>query len=187
MNDGGYSDNWRLVLINFVPDVLEMSSVLHVALLVFLRLFAVLKPMSYTDVHVKMRFISIPIIWTASIFFHIINRVFLFAGTITHFYIANLFILFSFSVLPVISILIMYLILVYTLRKNKMSATKESYQDTPSTPVDTIQKKMTLVVQRVVLVLIFCYGPFVIWKVYFYFVVNTRDGGKLMIEEVRLY
>ena len=69
-NYDGYSGNLQLQLVSLIPHLLEMSSILHVTLLVYLRLFAIIKPMSYKSHHIKLRYNSIFVIWSMSFFVH---------------------------------------------------------------------------------------------------------------------
>ena len=175
-----------MVLLNFVPEVLEMSSILHVMLLVFLRLFAILKPMSYKKVHAKLRYTSIFLIWLTSILFHAAIRTALILKNETIFYYGNLLIILCCNTLPVLLIFIMYIMLIWALRGDK-SRTPDPNTVRPSTTLvarEDMEKKMTLAIQRIVLVLILCYCPWLVWRAYFYVVVDRR--GFLLDEEVIL-
>ena len=116
----GYLNNNEMVLLNSVPDVLEMSSVVHVMLLVFLRLLAILKPLSYQEIHDKFRYKSIIGIWITSIFVNA-AKILCCQLAITfenenYFYYGNLIIAQFSNTLPVVLILIMYIMLIWVLR-----------------------------------------------------------------------
>ena len=174
-----------MVLMNFVPEVLEMSSVLHVMLIVFLRLYAIMKPTSYKTIHVKLRYTSIIVIWLWSTLFHVAIRTSLVLKNETIFYYGNLFILLCCNTLPVVLILVMYVMLIWVLRgeKSRLPDPNTVRLSTSSTGTDDMEKKMTLAIQRIVLVLILCYCPWLVWRAYFYVVV---DGRRLIDEEVIL-
>ena len=83
---------------------------------------------------------------------------------------------------PVICIVIMYAVLIWTL-KRKRGHTKE----TTSWIADSMNKKITLLVQRVVLFLLICYVPYIVWKQYLFGVAGKKvKAGKfnLLDEEV---
>ena len=81
----------------------------------------------------------------------------------------------TYPTLPVVLILIMYIMLIWVLRGKK---SKAQWQN-------TMDKKLTLAIQRIVLVVILCYGPFLVWRAYFYVVVDRRGNGTLSDEQVK--
>ena len=165
-----------------------MSSVLHVMLLVLLRLLAILKPMSYQSIHTKLRYISIHIIWLWSFLFPGAVRTALIFKNETAFYHGNLFILLCCKALPVVLILIMYIMLICVLRfkTSKLPDNNTVELSTTSTGANLMEQKLTLAIQRIVLFVIFCYGPFLVWRAYFYVVVDRRENGMMLDEEVIL-
>ena len=190
-----------MALLAIVPEVLEMSSVLHVTLLVFLRLLAIMKPISYKQIHTKLRYNSIIVIWLTSMFFHSATKTALLFENKTLFDYGNWFILLSFNILPVVLIIIMYIVLMWILRdktsknnpgpnnvelNSNLNSQLLNNQPTIATGAEQMERKMTLAIQRIVLFVIFCYGPFLIWRVYYYAVVNKRDDGKVGDREVIL-
>jgi hypothetical protein len=178
-----------MVLLNFIPDLLEMSSVLHVTLLVSLRLIAILKPTSYQIIHEKLRYNSIIVIWITSVLFHATNRVALILKSENFFYYGNLFVLLFCNILPVVLILIMYIMLIWVLRgkTSKSPETNTVELSTTSPAIEHMEKKMTLAVLRIVLVVILCYGPFLLWRAYFFIVIDRRIAkGTLLDAEVIL-
>ena len=173
-------EDWRIDLLRCVPRVLETSSCLHVTLLVFLRLLAIQKPLTYAELHGKLRYISIIIIWIISIVIQLIALIILiFEKGNVYLYYKDVT-LHSFHTFPVICIIIMYTLLIWTLKKKK----REIKDIRRSMEQDTINKKMTLLVQRVVLVLIICYVPFLGWRQYYYEVVIKRMDPRLFDVEV---
>ena len=160
-NGRDYSTSKDLIWADFFPSALEMSSVLHVTLLILLKLLAILKPESYRKLQRKIRNISITIIWSLSLVVHL-------SKTISAIFdekfgqIQYLSITIVFKLLPIISILLMDLILIWNLRK---ISTQTS--DATGSSQKSIEKAMTLVVQRIVVALLICYGLSVPWRLYF--------------------
>ena len=114
-HEDGHSTNTRVMWTNYVPQSLEMISVLHVTLLVTLRFAAIMRPMSYRQLHKKMKKYSVVFIWLFSIFIHSINNLLL----IYHVEVGrvlNLFIISTFNVLPVICIMSMHIITIFSLQ-----------------------------------------------------------------------
>ena len=174
-------EDWRIDLLRCVPRVLETSSCLHVTLLVFLRLLAIKKPLSYGEIHDKLRRISIIIIWIASITIQLVALIILiFEQGEAYLYYKDVT-LHIFHTFPVICIIIMYTLLIWTLEKKK----RQIKDSRISMKQESINKKMTLLVQRVVLVLIICYVPFLAWRQYYYEIVIKRFDPRLQDAEVR--
>ena len=189
----GYSRNLRIEVLNFVPSILEMSSVLHVALLVSLRVYAIFRPTSYREMHVKLRYISIIVIWLSAMLVHTATRIALFLEKETIFYYGNVLILLFCNTLPVVLILIMYIMLMWILRDrtSKLPDTNVvelhsivnghplNNESSISPGTEQTERKMTLAIQRIVLFVILCYGPFLIWRAYYYNVVDRRQMAML--------
>ena len=173
----GLFEDWRVELMTFVPNVLQTSSILHVAVLVYLRLLAILKPMSYKDVHEKVRKRSIPIIWVVSIASRLISVLTqIFEPMPKPFYAAYRYIaLHVFHTVPIIFIICMYVKLVWTLKKiSEESNTTQATFTNVRNPKKSISKKATLLVQRVVLFLLGCYLPFLAWEQYWEIITFER-------------
>jgi hypothetical protein len=144
--------------------------------------------MSYREIHKKLRYTSIIVIWITSVFFHAANRAALILKNEKVFYYGNLLILLFCNTLPVVLILIMYIMLIWVLRRKTSKLSDPNTVKLSSTPAGTeqMENKMTLAVQRMVVVVILCYGPFLVWRGYFYVVVDRRANGTLLDEEVIL-
>ena len=183
-NGWGYSVNFPMIILNYVPEVLEMSSILHVTLLVFLRLIAILKPLSYKAIHVQLRFVSITTIWVISCLCHGIIRIIYVLvpkQRQNSFYDnASLVILHCFITVPVISLFIMYVLLILVIRK-KNQELKEHTLVTPNVPG---KANRNILVKRVVMVFVTCYVPFLVWRHYFFNVFSETEDAKLSNVEV---
>ena len=175
VNYQGYSNNLKAQVVNFVPNILEMSSVLHVTLIVSLRFYAILKPTSYRKLHIKMRFISLLLIWTSSFFLHGVIVILAVLNKKTYAYTGNMFVFYCFNALPVLIILILYLLLIWILKNKRPTPINDTNQiHMQSAATEEIEKRMTTIVKRIIIVVILCYGPFVIWRQYFYVIVDKR-------------
>ena len=174
-----------MIWANFLPSVFEMASVWHVMLLVFQRLLAIVKPVTYQTFHKKMRYISMTVIWTLSLILHL-------SKSLTETFDAeigrtqHIFIALVFNLLPILSILFMEVILIWKLKEEKRKRIERRTETNDATGNDlkVFENAMTKVVQRIVVVLIVCYGPFISWRIYFLFVSFDR---KLSIVEVNLF
>ena len=179
-----HSTNTRVIWMNYVPQLLEMISVLHVTLLVTFRFVAIMRPTSYRQIHKKMKNYSVVFIWVFSIFIQCINNVLLIyhleAGQVLH-----LFIISTFYVLPVIGIMSMHIITISKLKTKKSSA-EQKFGIVPNPDGKTIEDEMIFIVQKLGVILIVCYVPFLVQRLYYYLVVFKRFDGKLLLEEVSL-
>jgi hypothetical protein len=144
--------------------------------------------MSYQSIHTKLRYISIHIIWLWSFLFPGAVRTALIFKNETAFYYGNLFILLCCNTLPVVLILVMYIKLIWVLRgeKSRLPDSDTARLSTTSTATEEMEKKITLAVQRIVVVLILCYTPWLVWRAYFYAVIDRRENRTLLDEEVLL-
>ena len=172
-NGRDYSTSKDLIWADFFSSAFEMSSVLHVTLLILLKLLAILKPESYRKLQRKIRNISITIIWSLSLVVHLSKTIS--AACIDEKFgqIQYLSITIVFKLLPIISILLMDLFLIWNLRK---ISTQTS--DATGSSQKSIEKAMTLVVQRIVVALLICYGLSVSWRLYFLTSAYGRDLTK---------
>ena len=168
-------------MLRMVPNILETSSVLHVALLVFLRLLAILTPFKYQEIHIKLRHVSIVIIWLISICIHLIETVTSITFHMDFFsFPYKYFVVHVFHTIPIVGIVIMYVGLLWILKKKRNQA-KQNMTDVGT----TINMKMALLVQRVVIFLLVCYVPFLAWKQYFYAIPAQRIPFTLCNNEVK--
>jgi hypothetical protein len=172
------------ILVLFAPIVLELSSILHVAVLVFLRLWAIRNPLSYNELHIKMQYISIKMIGAISLLVNISATVAFMASLKNAYPIVREMNLHIFSTLPAIAILIMYVMLMYIL-KIKQRKKSETLKDMTASNVDTKTTRMNSIVHRLVLFLLISYIPYLIWKEMFDGLV-VRKGGKTDYPDIKV-
>jgi hypothetical protein len=131
-----------------------------------------------------MRFISIIVIWSISILLRAValtTSIFK-KETISH--IESLIIFLCFNALPVGFILVMYVLLIWKIRNKRSTATADTGQISSFSPAaEAIENKTTKLVKRIIFVLILCYGPFLIWRLYFY-TVDQQTNRTLLNKEV---
>ena len=172
--------DWRIEGLTFIPNILETTSILHVTLLVFLRLLAVTDPMKYKEAHIKSRHKSIIVIWTTSVIVRLAALLSQKYHT-TVFLYYRYFLLHIFHTIPIIAIVIMYARLILTLKRrstNLITMTERSQQLS-----DSINRKMAIVVKRIVVSLLICYVPFLSWEQY-YMVIAEREPFMVYKNEV---
>ena len=172
--------DWRIEGLTFIPNILETTSILHVTLLVLLRLLAVTDPMKYKEAHIKSRHKSILVIWLTSIIVRLIALISQKYHTKAFFYY-RYFLLHMFHTIPIIMIVIMYVTLIMTLKKRStalITMTEQSQQLSQS-----INRKMEIVVKRIVVSLLICYVPFLSWEQY-YMVIAERQPFMIYKNEV---
>ena len=181
-------DDWRVELINLAPNVFATSSCLHVTLLVFLRLKAISKPTQYEEIYKKLCYPSIVFIWIISVGVRLIAVLAHCLKFWDFYFYYRYFNLHVFHTIPIICIVLMYAKLVWTLKKRSNEAIKEARRSVNANlkelALDKINQKMTLMVQRVVLFLVVCYVPYLIWMQYYYMEFPTRIPFKVKDYEV---
>ena len=172
----------KIEVATFVPDVLETTSILHVTLLVFLRLLAVTEPIKYKQIHISLRHKSIIITWTISLGVRLIGLMIqIFQPSFLLYY--RHFSLHTFNTLPILCIVMMYFKLMITLKKRKkilITMTENSRHS-----ADLVNRKMTEIVKRIVLALLICYVPFLIWEQYQLIIIEERVPFIIYTNEVR--
>ena len=154
----------------------------HVTLLIALRFVAIIWPMTFRNFHDKIKDASIIIIWVLSCLLHIV-KCGVFTNDLEHGRVLNLVFVFTFNVIPVISIIAMNLMIILHLRRRKTSPhlkfkhkLKENEQE--------IEDKMISVVQKIVIVMIVCYGPYLGWRLYYSLVIDLRSNDSPTFAEV---
>ena len=173
----------NIEIVTFLPNVLEITSILHVTLLVFLRLIAITEPIKYKEIHIKIRHTSIITIWLMSFGVRIIAILSQKYKPSVFFYY-RYFALHIFHTLPVICIIAMYVILMKTLRRR--NGHLEIMVDNSRHLADSMNRRMTIVVQRIVLALLICYVPFLVWEQY-YMIISERNPFIIYTSEVIIY
>ena len=151
-----------------MPRVLSTTTCLHVALLVYLRMVTITRPFSYKDTHIKLRHISIVVIWVVSVIICFLPVLASYFNQEEFYDISRIVLLHGFHSIPVICIIIMYGKLSWTIASHKgISGTKGRREITNQRP--------NLMIKRIVLCLVVCYLPYLsLWE-YAYSVVGKRD------------
>lgn len=179
-----------VVLLYFPSKFFEMASRLHVTLLVLLRLLAIKFPLTYQEMHIKISRISIALIWIISL---IVTIIVTFIGTFDdkgNYFVAKIVLLHGFGTFPVICIVFMNASLLRTLSQKRPSIlTPSQGQNNTLNQMDSLRKevmnrKMTILVLKVVGFLMFCYIPLIAWRHHYYSVVVYRENSLLTDTEV---
>ena len=179
-----------VAMLYFPSKMLEMSSRLHVTLLVFLRLLAIKFPLTFQDMHVKMSRICITIIWIITFIFSLIITLIGVFGKEGDYFVSKLAYLHISGTFPVISILIMNILLLRTLgRRNHVDNGPSQKQISTlnrmdSSRTEALNRKMTGVVLKVVGFLLVCYIPLLAWRHHYYAVVVYRENSEFTDSEV---
>ena len=175
--------------LNFVPYVLEMSSCLHVTLLVFLRLMAIQYPLSYQTSNIKLRRASIIIIWILSILAQIIPLTVIYTCSKQIYTIVRLIFVQCCGTFPVISIVVMNALLIWTVKrrqKERLASLAPVATKSTNAISESMSRRMTTLVQKLVAYLLLCYIPYLTWAHYFYAVMIQRQDPEPSIVEVRI-
>ena len=169
-----------------MPDVLETSSLFHVALLVFLRLFAISQPMNYEETHIKLRYNGIVIIWIISVGVRL--TALLTQRFALHFYLNYRIITVLIShTAPIICIVTMYVTSIWILKRSRNASRDATLGNLSANCANSMDKKMTLMVQRIVTFLIVCHLPYMAWCIYFDKISIERKPFKMTQPEVIRY
>ena len=82
-----------------------------------------------------------------------------------------------FGTLPVVGIVVMYIGLLWTVQKKKSRSMTDDGINGCATNLatDSQNAKMTLLVRKVVVMLLVCYLPFLVWRQYFYIEILGDD------------
>ena len=151
----------------FVPNVLETNSILHVTLIVFLRLLAVTEPIKCKEIHKSLRHKSIILTWVIAFGVRSLSLIIQTLSSDAFFYY-RYFQLHAFHTLPIFLIVVMYIVLIKTLKKRHQNLDMIDFKS--RIVADTMNKKMTIVVKRIVFGLLICYIPFLAWEQYYLFI-----------------
>ena len=183
ITDPGSWNTWHLNLVFFTPQrIFEISSVLHVALLVFLRLMAVRNPLSDEKGLILYRRISITVVWITSIVFSmmpvILDWLKIENGAL-YVYQINLYL---FRIFPVFAIVIMWSLLIWTAKRKQSHG--EGTLRTQHSMKEPDSRRMAEIIRRLVIILLVCYIPNLVWRQYFWTVLNERSSP--MAREVKI-
>ena len=169
----GIKLDWEITLITWLPNTLETSSILHVAVLVFLRAMVVLKPMRFTEMHLKVRYTSIALIWITTLTVRSVNVIALYFNATSFYYYYEFADIHCFHTIPAIFIIFMYGIMTWIILQKSRNK-KENTVPSKTNPAAEINKRVTLIVRRIVLFYISCYVPYLAWKNYYLIVICNR-------------
>lgn len=87
------------------------------------------------------------------------------------FFVYRYFLLHGFHTVPLVLIIIMYLILIKRLKQRSKSLEMMDLKSRQA--ADLMNKKMMIVVKRIVFALLICYVPFLFWEQY-YLIISER-------------
>ena len=157
-------------------------------MLVFLRLISVLKPYQEETSLNKLRRISISSIWILSVAFCVLPIISLTLKMEVVSTYVRLLTLHGFNTIPVAGIIIMWCMLMWV-ANNKQVNDRQSFQRQSggnSNP-GLYDRRCAVIVRRLVIILLICYLPFLIWKQYFYGVVFQRPCNELTPKVILVY
>ena len=173
-----------------VPNIVSSSSCLHVAFLVLLRVLAVTKPLGYEDIHKKLRHIILGTIWILSICVCILPVI------SERFHVEWLYtfsrglVLHGLHTVPIIAIIILYVIFFYTIHKSVASTNQElrtsGIQMRTSRFRAMAKSRQMKMMKGVVVCLVVCYVPYLIWWEYNMTVCEKRAPYVVNTTEVTL-
>ena len=182
---GGLKDHikdWKIEAQTFIPNVLETNSILHVTLIVFLRLLAVTEPIKCKQIHKSIRHKSIILIWMMAFGVRALALV-IQKYKSDAFYYFRFLLLHGFHTFPLILIIFMYQVFIRTL--NKRSRSMDMIDIKSRKTADSMNKKMAVVVRRIILALLICYTPFLVWEQY-YLIISERVPFQIYRSEVTI-
>ena len=174
----------RYVFLCFPPHVLEVATTLHVALLVSLRLSAVLNPLAEKKNQRKFRYVCIAIIWILSIVYCSIALVFSALKMEASFRYMRILGLHCFGTFPVLSTVIMWGIILNVAKKKREKDLRNS-NNSSYLIANKSNSCMSTMVRWLVIVHLFCYVPFLVWKQYLYGVILKRNLKPDFSEKVK--
>ena len=140
-------------------------------------------PLKYQEIQIKLRHIGVIMIWILSI-----GRTLSALMTQTFDLCFYLYyrdaIIYLFYTIPIVSVIVMYMTMIYILREKRKQERPRMSQLT-NNQVDAVGKKMTLMVQRVVICLLICFIPYLVWCHYFN-VISVERGTDWHITTVEV-
>ena len=165
----GMVKDWRVELLEFFPGVFQTSGLLHVAILVYLRLSAISNPTGYQDRHHRFRHISVIIIWIVSVAVNLLAVLTQCFESGNFYYWYRYIELHIFNTIPFLAIIVMYGRMVIVLRQKMETTNYTGVNDIrKKNAISSLSRKMTLLVQRVVVAFLICYLPYLVWMQFYY-------------------
>ena len=177
--------DWKFQLLLFPLLSLEILTVLHVALIVFLRLNTIRNPLSRIDDIIKLRRYFIISIWIVSLVFSFLPTLASVFKLKEFYYYSKLFVWHSFGTVPVIGITGMYGLLIWTVRKNQ-GENKKRFPEVETVNAEENNRRMTLIISCLVTFLLICYIPHLVERQYYYGIMVNTVSEKLTFK-VMLY
>ena len=151
-------------------------------LIVFLRLLAVTEPIKCKQIHKSIRHKSIILIWMMAFGVRALALV-IQRYKSDAFYYFRFLLLHGFHTFPLILIIFMYQVFIRTLKKRSRSMDMIDIKSRNT--ADSLNKKMAVVVRRIILALIICYTPFLVWEQY-YLIISERVPFQIYRSEVTI-
>ena len=143
-----------------ITGTLEVSSILHVALIVYLRLMAVLQPMHTNEgIIAKSNYLLIAV-WALVIISNLFRFIFFAIDSKTVLIIMDQINFWALVVTPVILILLFYLMLIFSVWKKKNSK-ENTIPEQARSKKEKENTRTTKIVMRMVIILLLCYTPYI--------------------------
>ena len=156
INDLHSWDDWRIKLTLLITGTLEVSSILHVALLVYLRLMAVLQPTrTKKGIIAKSHYLLIAI-WALVILSNLFRFIFFTIDLKALLHIIEQLNFWALVVTPIILIVSFYVMLVFSVWKKK-NGKEDIISEKPISKKEKENARTTGIVMRLVMVLLLCY------------------------------
>ena len=130
----------------------------------------------------KLRRISITTIWIISVVLPTLPLIASFLKMRELYMFVRLFNLNCFGTLPFIGITTMYGILIWKIKKKRSEKKHLVKEKITGSEREASERRMVVVVQRLIVVLLICYVPYLVYKQYAYGVITNRPDHKMYIE-----
>ena len=130
----------------------------------------------------KLRRISITTIWIISFVLPTLPLIASFLEMRELYMFVRLFNLNCFGTLPVIGITTMYGILIWKIKKKRSEKKHLVKGKSEGSDREASERRMVVVVQRLIVVLLICYVPYLVYKQYAYGIITNRPDHKMYIE-----
>ena len=184
-----FADDWRVEATKLVPNILSTAGCLQVLLLVFLRLLAITQPFTYIEIHKKLRHISIAIIWVVSFCVCMVPVLAVLLQCEITYEVSRVIVLHGFHTLPIICIVGLYVKLIITIHNTRASVARKNNSVCVATMrnnrnMSIVKVKQMRMMTRIVVCLIVCYVPYIVWWAYVDMVIRLRKPYIIYTAEV---
>ena len=152
--------DWRIMLTLLLTGTFEVSSILHVALLVYFRLISILQPLIHNEGIIARRNYLLASIWILIVSNNSLRFIFFVLDMRDGVDVMDSLNFWVLVVTPATSILLFYVLLVFFVRQKKqgnechMSIQVQSAREEEN-------DRTTKIVMRLVVTLLFCYVPYI--------------------------